>query len=109
MTEETITFTSWAQFRKGAYCIAKGIALLGVAVWRAIDGVVRRWPWICIIGVAALATALAMGCIGQARAERDTLTKRNYELEQRMRRMQTALGIDGSDDATGTPKEVAGR
>lgn len=82
---------------------------MGVAVWRAIDGVVRRWPWICIIGVAALATALAMGCIGQARAERDTLTKRNYELEQRMRRMQTALGIDGSDDATGTPKEVAGR
>ena len=97
------------QMRRGLVNVGKGLAMMAVGLVRLADGSVRRWPYAYVIGVAAVASAVAMGCIGRARAERDTLTKRNYELEQRMRRMQTALGIDGSDDATGTPKEVAGR
>lgn len=76
MNENTIIFTPWAQFRHGWLCIAKGVACVAVAIWRAT------------------ATAVAVTSIAQARAERDALNKRNYQLEQRIRRMQTALGID---------------
>lgn len=47
-----------------------------------------RHGWLCI------AKGVAVTSIAQARAERDALNKRNYQLEQRIRRMQTALGID---------------
>lgn len=99
------------QMGRGLRSVGKGLAMLAVGLVRLADGSVRRWPYAYVVGVAAVATAVSMGCIGQARAERDTLNKRNYELEQRMRRMQTALGMDDSGNATadGRGKEAAGR
>lgn len=106
---ETTMMRPLEQTRRGLRSVGKGLAMLAVGLVRLADWSVRRWPYAYVAGVAIAATAVSMGCIGQARAERDALGKRNYELEQRVRRMQTALGMDGKETPDGSPKEVGGR
>lgn len=85
---ETITFTPGAELRKGFHCLSKGFLLIVVALAKFVNKAVREYPYFVIglILIASVVSSVVM--IGKARAERDSINKTNYKLQQQLDSLQ---------------------
>lgn len=88
MTEQTITFTPKAEFKKGFSCLLKGFVLIFRSIGRQTDHAVRRYPWAFLVATVLISVILCFFFIGKARSERDATSKRNYELQQKIDTLQ---------------------
>ena len=88
MNEQTITFTPQANFRKGAHCLAKGAVLVTCSIGGLINQAVSRYPWAIVALTLVSSLTISFACISSARSERDATNKRNYELQQKIERLQ---------------------
>lgn len=71
MTEQTITFTPKAEFKKGFSCLLKGFVLIFRSIGRQTDHAVRRYPWAFLVATVLISVILCFFFIGKARSERD--------------------------------------
>ena len=60
--------------------------------WRFIDGLVHRFPWVCIGVVVAASVLISLVQIGRARAERDSYNQKNIHLTQKVTSYEALLG-----------------
>lgn len=81
---KTNIITPAQRFKSGFHSFIKGIATMGYAIVLMTDRSIRRFPYVYIVCILALAITTSIICIGKARAERDSLNKRNYELQQKL-------------------------
>ncbi len=84
MNQETITFTNKAEMCKGFVMMWQGIKTAFAAIGRIVDAAIHRYPYPFIFITILVAVVVSVVNIGQARAERDALTKDNYELQQKL-------------------------
>ena len=63
-TKQAIVLIAWYN-----WCIIKNIG-------RAIDNIVRKFPWICVLATIVIAFVVSFVFISKARAERDSYNKR---------------------------------
>ena len=66
-------------------------------MFRAIDKAAHRFPWAFIFAVLLASTVISFALIGQARAERDSYNKENYQLTQELSKYKAALGTKGDE------------
>lgn len=64
--------------------ILKFNIIIGRNAWRAVDGLVHRFPWVCIILTIVIATLVSLVQIGKARSERDSYNQKNIHLTQKI-------------------------
>ena len=76
------------RLKQGLHYLAKGIVNIFYALGGMIDASIRRWPYIYIICAVVIALLTSLVYIGNARAERDSLNKKNYELQQKLDTIQ---------------------
>lgn len=53
-------------------------------LWEAIDKVVRKFPWVCMIVTITIAFIISFVFISKARAERDSYNKRNVSMQMQL-------------------------
>lgn len=58
-------------------CILKNL-------WEAIDKIVRKFPWVCMIATIIVAFIVSFIFISKARAERDSYNKRNVSMQMQL-------------------------
>ena len=75
---------------KGAHCLAKGAVLVTCSIGGLINQVVSRYPWAVVALTLVSSLTISFACISSARSERDATNKRNYELQQKIERLQMA-------------------
>lgn len=88
MTEQTITFTPSADLRKGFHCLAEGVVLILKSIGKLINHAVYKYPWAFIVGLFLGYLVVSFLVVGKARSERDAVNKKNYELQQKLERLQ---------------------
>lgn len=76
------------RLKQGFRYLAKGIVNIFYALGVMIDASIRRWPYVYIICAVVIALLIRLVFIGSARAERDSLNKKNYELQQKLDTIQ---------------------
>lgn len=91
MTTDTITFTPRAELKKGVFLLGHALLTISKAVAHLIDQSVRKYPYVWLLLVITSATLTSLACIGQARAERDSLNKKNYELQQKVEALNNMI------------------
>ncbi len=91
MTTETITFTPKAELKKGVFLLGKAIVTIFRGLAHLVDQSVHKYPypWLFLIILPTCITSFV--CIGNARAERDSLNKRNYELQQKVEALNNII------------------
>lgn len=91
MTTETITFTPFAELKKGVFLLGRGFATIFRALTHLFDLSVHKYPYPWLLLVLGVSCLTAFVSIGQARAERDSLNKQNYELKQKVESLSNIL------------------
>ncbi len=91
MTTETITFTPKAELKKGVFLLGKAFVTIFRGLAHLVDQSVHKYPypWLFLIILSTCITSFV--CIGNARAERDSLNKRNYELQQKVEALNNII------------------
>lgn len=91
MTKETITFSPTAELRKGVFLLGRALVTIFKAITHLFDYSVHKYPypWLLLILFSTYLTSFI--CIGQARAERDSLNKQNYELQKKVTDLSNLL------------------
>ena len=64
--------------------ILKFNIIIVVNMWRGIDRIVHRFPWWCVIGTIVVSFLLSFVQICKARAERDSYSKKNVQLTEKI-------------------------
>lgn len=80
---------------------AMKVAMIGAwltlrGIWRWIDKMAHRWPWILITLVVLVAVAVAYTSIATARSERDASAQRAYHLQQQLDSVVAAYGKEAA-------------
>ncbi len=91
MTTETITFTPKAELKKGAFLLGRALVTLFKGMAHLIDQSVHRYPYPWLLAILFATCITSFVCIGKARAERDSLNKHNYELQQKVESLTNIL------------------
>ena len=76
------------ELRKGIRCLLRGICLIGYAVGGSLNKAAHAYPYALLVIFAIPCVILSMVNVGEARAERDSLNKENYELSVRIDSLQ---------------------
>lgn len=86
MKQKTITFTNTnsAKMCAGFGLMWQGTKTAASAIGAIIDNALHRYPYPFIFVTVIAATLVAVVNIGKARAERDSLNKQCYELQQKL-------------------------
>ena len=80
-------------FRKGRRCLLKGTCLIIYAIGISFNRAAHNHPYILLAIFAVLCLIASMVCIGEARAERDSVSKTNYELSIKVDSLQNLVDI----------------
>lgn len=72
------------RLKEGAHYFIKGIANIGYALCSMINFSVKRYPYFYVLGILIVSVITSIVLIGEARSERDSLNKRNYELQKKL-------------------------
>lgn len=96
-TTTTIDFTQNVTTSEAFKYILRFTAVIIRNVCKAIDKAVHLCPWAFIIAVLLVSTVISFALIGQARAERDSYNKENYQLTQELSKYKAALGVKGGE------------
>lgn len=59
---------------------------------RSINGLVHRFPWLCIIVTILAAVIISLVQIGKARAERDKVSKSMVQVQMKLDSYQATFG-----------------
>lgn len=71
-------------FAMSAWCLARGFALMGKAVWMTLKRLFTAYPNQTWAVITAAAILIATVKIGEARAERDRYAKQAAQLQLRL-------------------------
>lgn len=84
MMAETVKISPTAEIRRGIVLFGVAIVTLARGAVRLFDYSVHRYPypWLLLVIFSTCLTSFI--CIGQARAERDILNKKYYQLQQKV-------------------------
>ncbi len=91
MTTETITFTPKQELKKGMFLLVRAVATIFKGAAHLIDLSVHRYPYLWVLLILFTTFITSFVCIGRARAERDSLNKQNYELQQKVESLTNIL------------------
>lgn len=94
----TIDFTKDVTTSEAFKYILRLAAVIVRNVCNDINKAAHRFPWAFVIGVLLASTVTSFVLIGQARAERDSYNKENYQLTQELSKYKAALGVKGGDE-----------
>ena len=92
---KTIDFTYDLTISQAMVHILKCIWVIIRNIGRAINALVHRLPWLCIILVMAASTVTSFIYIAKARAERDAYNKKMVHLQQRCDTLSNILEWKG--------------
>lgn len=95
MTQQTITFTPSADLRRGLKHLACGIVLVFKSLARLVNAGAHSHPWPYVFIAVIASCVLCVVNIGNARSERDTLARKNYQLQQRLESVTNELEARG--------------
>lgn len=71
-TKQAIVLIGWYQ-----WCIVRNIG-------KAIDKIVRKFPWVCMVATIIISFIVSFIFISKARAERDNYNKRNVSMQMQL-------------------------
>lgn len=94
----TIDFTKDVTTSEAILYIGRLAAVIIRNVCNAINKAAHRFPWAFIITVLLASTVTSFALIGQARAERDSYNKENYQLTQELSKYKAALDVKGGGE-----------
>lgn len=84
-TKQAIVLIGWYQ-----WCIVKNIG-------KAIDKIVCKHPWVCIIITAVIAFTVSFIFISKARAERDSYNKKMVHTEMELSSYKAVFADNGKE------------
>lgn len=76
-----IIFNESHEIRDGLKLIRQGAVMVLKRILCAVDGIVHAKPYLFMLIEFAIMLFICLACIGQARAERDTASKRYIEAQ----------------------------
>lgn len=76
-----IIFNESHEIRDGLKLIRQGAVMVLKRILSAVDGIVHAKPYLFMLIEFAVMLLICLACIGQARAERDTASKRYVEAQ----------------------------
>ncbi len=91
MTTEHITFTPKAELKKGLFLLCRAFVTIFRGLAHLVDQSVHKYPYLWLLLIILSTYITSFICIGKARAERDSLNKRNYELQQKVESLNNIL------------------
>lgn len=92
---KTIDFIADMTTLQAVKAIFKCLWVIVRNIGRAINALVHRLPWLCIILVVAASTVTSFVYIAKARAERDAYNKKMVHLQQRCDTLSNILEWKG--------------
>lgn len=84
-TKQAIVLIGWYQ-----WCIVRNIG-------KAIDKIVHRYPWVCMIITIVIAFIISFVFISKARAERDSYNKKMVHTEMELSSYKAIFADNGKE------------